>query len=369
MVALPILLLFMIWFWPLLWFRLIRNRIELTVRLERREIPVGGELPLRVTVRNFAWLPCPFVQVTLNLPPGLSGSPDRDLRALSWTTFLFMRQEIAVDAVCYGRTRGVKSFESGSIYARVNDGLGLREIFLSRPVEGEVYVLPSLEPLGAMAPEVREIVGKTEVLRFLHPDETLLRGIREYQAGDPFRQMAWQASARSGKWMTKVFSSSTEASVALLLNAQFFEPYWSGTNTAEFDALCSAAATLSLQLSRRGLPLSFAANAVISRDPKRIWHGRQGPAGVRSLLGRAHPYANSAFVDALRAVLVHAPPGGPLIVFSSFFPDPAVRLLRSVSRERQLILVVGPESEAGAGRVPGARVVRIPSREGVTAHA
>lgn len=367
MAALPLVMLFMIWFWPLLWFRMIRNRIELTVRLERREIPVGGELPLRVAMKNYSWLPCPFVQVTLTLPPGLSGSPDRDARTLSWTTFLFMRQEIAIDAVCYGRTRGVKSFESGSIYARVNDGLGLREIFLSRPVEGEVYVLPSLEAFGPAAPEAREIVGRTEVLRFLHPDETLLRGIREYRAGDPFRQVAWQASARSGEWMTKVFSSSTEAAVTLLLNAQFFEPHWSGTNTAEFDALCSAAAFLSLQLGRRGLPLFFAANAVISRDPKRIWHGRQGPAGVRSLLGRAHPYANAAFADALRSTLARAPSGGPLIVFSSFYPESAARLLRSASRERQLVLVVGPEGEAGV--VPGARVVRIPSREGAAAHA
>lgn len=353
---LPFAVLVAVWAWPFIWYAGVRGRLQARVKLSRHELGQGDPLPFTVSIRNRSWFPCPFVQVVLDLPVGLSASPDREERRLAWTTYLLMRQEVDVQAVCYGSKRGVHSFVAASMYIRINDGLGLKEIYVSAPIVDEVAVQPAFISLAAAEPAMRELSGKIEILRWLHPDESLLRGIRDYQAGDSYRHLAWQASAREGKWMTKVFAASTESTVTLVLNAQFFDPYWLGTRVEHFDRLCEGAAAVAFRLEMQGFAVQFAANAVVSRDPKRMWHGHQRAAGVRSLLGRAHPYANGSLVDLLQAVNARAPRGGPLIVFSSFFSEPSSRRLQLLNKERPVTVILGPEPE-GISLLRGLSVV------------
>jgi uncharacterized protein (DUF58 family) len=343
MYILPALLLVMIWLWPSIWARVVKPRIHVELTVERKQVSRGEEVPVTVRISNRSWLPCPYARLSIELPSGLSAHPDRAEGVLWCETYLFLRQEIELKLACYGRQRGVQSIRTVSLH--LNDGLGLRDLILLFDTAIDVFVVPGLLPMSEVKVPIQNFLGRYEVVRWLHPDEAMLRGIREYRRGDALKHIAWQATAKSGKWMTKEFSSSTETSVRLVLNAQLFEPHWIGTTVEEFDALCDLVCTWAYGLQALGARLTFFSNCTISRDPRRQLHGEQRAEGIRSLLGRAHPYANGPFEQVLQFLLQKRDDTSPIIIFSSFLTPTQIRQIAYLAKSGcDMTLVCGPNS-------------------------
>ncbi|MCL6453667.1 MAG: DUF58 domain-containing protein [Alicyclobacillus sp.] len=358
MIFVPVILFLVIWFWNRLWFRVVRGQLEVDVTVRARAVEMGGPCAIAVRVRNLSWLPCPSVHLSLELPPGLSADPTVRRPAISWNTYVMMRQEVVVEAVCYGWRRGLQDFRSKPVVLRVNDGFGIRDLFLTREVAGEVVVYPAGGGVPAAIPSLRALNGELEQRRWLYPDEALLRGIRAYQLGDPLKHVAWQASARMGIWMTKEFSSSADVSATLVLNGQFYEPHWNGTQAATFDQLCGAASSLAAALERQRVPVFFASNAVSPGNVRAHWYGRQSAANIRWLAGRMLSYTHSDLADILPSVLARTPQDAPLLMVTAFVSDRQRRLLERTARVRSLYLIV-PEGAAVTAPA-GAQVVRLP---------
>ncbi len=374
--VMPVLLLMLVWGWPWLWTRLIRDRIDLNVESLPTEVESGQTIPVRILIRNRSWVPCPFVEILLDLPEGLSWQsiPEgteykvgtielttRSLRGdgLRLRTFLLPRQEVTMTARCYGITRGLKSFSTAHASIHLNEGLGLQSLFLSRPVRGEVAVLPSLLSMGAGEAQWQDLLGDLVIHRWLFPDESLLRGIRLHQPQDRHRDIAWQAVARTGQWMTKEYDSSTEPRVVFILNAQFFDPHWWGTHTTELDTLCGLVSGLAQLFERQGASILFAANCVIPRDPLRLWHGRQTATSIRSLLGRAYAVANGPLDLVLHEVERHIPGQPPVYLFSShFIPKQWETLARWSASGRHVTVISGPQPNWQQVPISGVKVVQ-----------
>ncbi|MCL6445077.1 MAG: DUF58 domain-containing protein [Alicyclobacillus sp.] len=356
MYLLPLALLVLVWVWPHVWFKVVRGRLSVEVEIPRRQVEPNKGFSVLIRVRNRAWLPCPFVKVNVELPPGLSAQPADRTPLLTFHTFLMLRQQLQVELPCYGMERGVQRIRH--VVLHVNDGLGLKPLFLAQDIEAEVVVLPGFAPVQPKTMPMKDITGKLEVVRWLHPDESLLRGIRQYRSGDPFKHIAWQASARTGSWMTKQFSASTEATVCLLVNAQLFDPHWIGTHQARFNYLCDLATTWSHWLAERGFRLQFLCNATMPRDPRRQWHGIQSPVGMRLLLGRAMPYTNASLDHLLRLLPTLITAATPLLLFTSFITPGQWRLLESLARDgREIIVIGGLEANFSTGRRAGIPVL------------
>jgi hypothetical protein len=164
--------------------------------------------------------------------------------------------------------------------------------------------------------------------------------------------------------MTKEFSSSSETTVRLVLNAQLFDPHWMGTTAEEFDALCELVSTWAYGLQAFGTRLEFISNCTISRDPRRQVHGEQRAEGIRSLLGRAHPYANGPFDHVLQLLIKERRTSSPIILFASFMTPAQVRQIAYLARNGcDITLVCGP-AWTGHHSLRGlVRVVQNPRKE------
>lgn len=358
MLGIPIAVIVILLLWPRVWARFVHDRVVAEVIVHTHQVTIGDLVPLTIVLRNLSWLPCPFAEVTVELPVGLTTSERGNGNSIQWRTFLLMRQEAQFETTCHARKRGRHWFGQRNLTIRLNEGLGFRPLLLSQPMEAEVVVLPPFVNESSQLPQIQELIGKVEVARWLHPDETMLRGIRTYQMGDPFKHIAWQASARTGTWMTKQFSSSSEATAVLLVNAQFDEPHWQGTNGDEFDRLCSLTATWARALERSGIHSQFATNAANPNRPKQRWYGEQRTEGIRTLLGRLQPVTNGDFVEILKEGSHYAQRSGPIVVFASFLTSVQWQMIRwMIADGHTVTIVAGPNWDLPVRRFPGLQFV------------
>lgn len=344
-VLLPIVLVVVIWSWPAVWVRIVQGRLDMSVEVDKDTIDIGGALMIRVRVVNRSWFPCPYVQLILELPEGLSASRDRWVPGIQRSTWLLMRQEAVFDIECFGWRRGLADLHHRSAILRMNEGFGLREMFLSREVRGQVVVQPMKIAMAETVPAMRDINGELERMRWLLPDEAYLRGIRAYETGDPFKHIAWQASARTGSWMTKQFSSSTDVSVLLVMNAQFFDLYWWGTHVAKFDQLASVTVSIAESLERQRIPVYFCSNAIYPGKTRQQWYGRLGVSSLRTVLGSMLPYASTDFSRLFPLFHRHVSNQIPLVLVTSAVTREQVRLLQAEARRRRVIVMTAADDE------------------------
>jgi uncharacterized protein (DUF58 family) len=323
-----LILLLLVWLWPNIWFLFVQTRLDVKVRVLSRLVEVGELFGFECTVTNRGWMPCPNLEILVSLPDGVIAAGTVEQHVLRLQTHLGGRQTVVIRGRLQGVRRGVQSFAKHPIQIVLNEGFGLRSLSISREVADQVVVLPTFVDLRKHSIRLEEISGKLEVFRWLHPDESLLRGIRPYQRGDAFKHIAWGPSASMGEWMVKQYASSTDANVVLVLNAQFHEQYWYGTNRLLFDELASQAATLAYFLRAQGFALHLASNAIVTGYPLKSFHGRQTAAGIRTLLGEMQPYANSDFAALWSGVSRKLPDNGKVIVLTGFLTDAHRQLLQ-----------------------------------------
>jgi uncharacterized protein (DUF58 family) len=364
----------LVWAWPHIWFRLVQQKIDVDVAVDKSQLEHGQELSLRVTLSNRSWLPCPYIEISLELPPGLSVRADKAERMLRWKTYAFMRQELTATFRCFAVRRGLYQLGERDVVVRMNEGFGLRDLFLSRPIHQEIVVLPKMRTRLEVKPEMEALLGNMEVQRWLHPDEAMLRGIRPWQPGDSHRHIAWFASARSGEWMIKEFSTTTDIQACLLLNAQFYDIPWFGTDVELFDELCSVTHAVACSLGHRNVPIVFASNATSPRQPQRRWYGEQSAAGIQVLLGRFHPLPNGDFSHVLTSIPAKVGSRTPLIVVAHYVTAQQLQLLRQHVRRGRAVYVVWSGDKVGEHslRDIGVRVACVnplQAKEEVASHA
>jgi hypothetical protein len=344
MLWIPVFLVLIIWTWPELWIRLVENRLDVEVDVLRRHVKQHERIPLLVKIRNRSWLPCPFVECSLTLPEGLgtmqtSECAQREERdTLRVRTFLLPRQEVVIEIDCFGLQRGPCKITEVSV--RVNEGFGLRSLYLHPSVDKTVYVLPNLYELSNQKVPMQDVLGQIEIMRWLFPDETLLRGIREYQRGDAYKHIAWSASARAGKWMTKQFSSATDVRILLVMNAQHSETYWEKAPRIRFDHLCNLTVAIAWQLTAQGFTVEFGSNAVFEGYPKTQWFGVQSAESIQILLGKAHPFANCPLEHILESLYGKALSQHVLILVTDLLTETYTSLLQGLAQRFGHVAVI-----------------------------
>lgn len=82
-----------------------------------------------------------------------------------------------------------------------------------------VLVFPKLTPCTLPPPPShRPTKGEETASERRGAEDHDLRSIREYQAGDPLKKIHWKSSARTGRWLTKEFSTAARDCVMVDLD-------------------------------------------------------------------------------------------------------------------------------------------------------
>lgn len=130
-----------------------------------------------------------------------------------------------------------------------------------------VTVFPRLLDPEEMPLPLQELTGNWTRERQLLKDPFLVRGIREYQTGDPIRDIHWPASARMQSLQVRIHDDESHMHLMVLVNGQLRDDQWDDLMDYEQDQierLISVAATLCVQVIRQGMKAGFSSNIAFS---------------------------------------------------------------------------------------------------------
>ncbi len=256
---------------------------------------------------------------------------------------------------------------------RLYDPIGLlyseRSFERSRDLASYV-VYPKLRAVQSL-PAVLRAGGEWRA-RSLLEDPTLLRSLRQWQAGDAMKQIDWRASARSDEELyVRQPESVSRLEVYLGLNLQSSRETWGGLRQDYIEEAVSLTASLAWDLLKAKHPVGVYANGVLEGEATRTLgvvlrpaaHARQLQE-VLTALGEVQQAA--AYLDLGRLLVAEAgrAMSGSVFVVTTAFVSPSLTpvLLYLRQRGHKVVVVRFDAPEEGDGVIPPGITTLTPSQ-------
>jgi uncharacterized protein (DUF58 family) len=249
---------------------LLAARTRLVVRAEREVRPlrvsVGSPVEARLTVHRPSRLIGAGLLLTDALPDALGGSP-RFVSPPSRRGDPPLELEYPITAM----VRGVHLI--GPLTARVGDPLGLAEYERELAGRTTLTVLPRVTPLSGLPDGFGRgegDAGSTGLRRGLGEHDAM---VREYQPGDPLRQVHWRSTARHDDLMVRLEERPWHGGVTVMLDRRAAAHRGAGAE-ASLEWAIEVAASVCQHLITAGRRVTLVAeNGVLlstGRDPEEL---------------------------------------------------------------------------------------------------
>jgi len=233
-----------------------KQRDFLTVKRKCVDGACEGEwVDVKLTVRNAHWFPVFRMTVHDRFEPDLEADK---IFALGGILPAKSEIDFHYSAECY-LDRG--EYTLGPTTLRVADPMGL--FVFSRTLRTpqkfsvfpEVFDVPAV-PIGTGSPDI--VPEGAPIARAGESDIQL--GVREYAPGDPFRQIHWPQTGRTGELMVREYEQTTPANTYILADLSLAARAGTGKiSTEEFGV--QLVASLSAKIIRAGQPVGVLVNA------------------------------------------------------------------------------------------------------------
>lgn len=270
------------------------------------EVKRGSKIPVKVTLTNTSRIPVLWLLVEDLLPRGTTSSERPTLEIEG--------QRVQVILLWAGQSRTIEYsvkctrrgyFQVGPTVLETGDMMGLYRRYRVGTDPFYVTVLPDVLPLTSYEIGSRRPIGEIQMRENVMDDPTRLRGIRQWQPGDPMRSVHWAATARTGQLHSKIYEPSSIAGATLILDLhksttpRKHEP-------ARSDLAVTAAASIASALHQSNEPVGLATNGRDAADRIRT----EGWVGDHRVRGEATEAAQmQSDSDRLRPVLLPAQRG------------------------------------------------------------
>jgi len=86
------------------------------------------------------------------------------------------------------------------------------------PIHFGMLVYPRIVDYSESTIPLKKMLGDIIVKRFIDPDPFTFKGVREYQPYDSFRQVNWNATAKTGEIMSNIYDFTIYQDVTVLLD-------------------------------------------------------------------------------------------------------------------------------------------------------
>lgn len=233
--------------------------------------------------------------------------PYQQIRRRHWVTFL---------------RRG--SYNLGNAYLTTGDVLGISRFGKEQQLETPVLVFPKiLEPEELPFP-VSQMMGEMLRRNQLLKDPFLIRGIRDYQNGDPVRDIHWAATARTGTLQVRVNDSTVKTRLLVVLNVQHDDNQWSNLiqekNVQPIEDGIRLAASLCVHTLRSGLAAGFATNMPLESEKDSVvmlpMEGTVQEDVLLDSFARLRVHCSQKFVSLLDSLCAHT--GLDILIISQY---------------------------------------------------
>ncbi len=277
----------------------------------KRERSFGGVcrelMALPVTVENRTPF-CRMPAVLAEECPFASG------KRILWTVPpLPPHGKVTLDRTVCAVRRG--SFTLRDLCLRTGDPAGLFRKVRRYSIPDEVTIIPGSVPLSSLAPVFsRKVLPGTEGRPLEHAGSGYeFFGVRPYRHGDEMRFIHWRATARTGQLMVRELEANTVDRAAIVLDT-FSKSVGTDPEENNFEALISAALSITLCLSRTACRLSFV--TVVDDEPVSLNGDSAGiRGGITDLLTGLRP-SGIAPENLLESVMEDVEPESLLYVLA-----------------------------------------------------
>ncbi len=272
-----------------------------------QEVKIGSRLPVEVKLSNQSRLPVLWLLVEDLLPKWAT--------LFNPPTLQVEGERIQVLLIGAGKTRSLKYevkcnrrgyFQIGPTVMETGDLMGMYRRYRVGTQPQYVTVLPKIVALSSYEIGSRRPIGEIRMRDNIMDDPTRLRGIRQWQAGDPMRSVHWAATARTGTLHSKIYEPSSIVGATLILdlhassNPEKHEPM-------RVDLAITAAASIANSLHDVNEPVGLATNGRDAADRIRL----EGWVGDHRVRGEAQTSASMRDEnERLRPVII-PPERGP----------------------------------------------------------
>ncbi|MBH8605542.1 DUF58 domain-containing protein [Thermoactinomyces sp. CICC 10522] len=253
----------MIWFYSRLWERNIQKNAEIIYELPHKPVQEDDQIEFWIRIENKSYFPIPLIHINQLLPEGLRWIYDQQAKQkLSIRTYLLPKQRVRKRYRIRCLKRGYYFFEP--VRCVLYDGIGLNEVHIDLPTDTRLLVRPQPMEEEFASFSLTELSGEYILYRWYHGDETRISGVREYTANDPYKQIDWKATAKTGKLMVKEYDTTSQTSIHVMLNLQSHDYFRLGIKKEIVDQQCRVAAAIFLKAQESGFPYGLFSNAAWS---------------------------------------------------------------------------------------------------------
>jgi uncharacterized protein (DUF58 family) len=277
-----------------LWTRISLSGIESHSMVDKQKVFPGEKLTLRISAENKKFLP---VWLQVNVPLDGPLCPSSDETTLTKEDSLLWYQGAHFQWELTAKRRGVHQIGPPHILA------GDLFAFFSKEKKAKgfhhIIVYPRLVSLKSFSLPRRDFFGVPGAKSPVH-DPIYILGTRDYQHGQPAKYIHWKASARYHRLQEKVFESTEQEKVLLVVDVDQF-----ARNRAEeeFEHTLEIVASLAVRLDRRGYAVGLVTNGVIVGEGQNIVpitrNSKQLPA-ILEVLARLQMEPKRDLIDTLR---------------------------------------------------------------------
>jgi uncharacterized protein (DUF58 family) len=180
------------------------------------------------------------------------------------------------------KNRGEYFLESSALTASSLLGFG-SERTMDVQTDANLLVYPEIVSLKEMLLPSHNWQGDYVVRRWIMEDPFITSGVRDYNPGDPMKNIQWKATARTGKLQVYRYEYTARQRLMLLLNVDTRPDQWTFTDEPQrVEYGISCAASLAREAVRNCLEAGFGTNGCRKRhvkEPVRI----PPASGVRHL--------------------------------------------------------------------------------------
>ena len=278
-----------------------------------RELKQGSMADVEVDITNTAAIPMLWLLAEDLLPKQLQNPNLSRLAVVGKRLAVLMlwpgqTKKLSYEIDC--RRRGY--LQIGPTVLETGDLMGLFRRFRVGTQPQYITVMPEIVPLTEYEIGSRRPIGEIRMRSGTMDDPTRLRGIRQWQIGDPMRSVHWAATARTGTLHTKVYEPSSIVGATLILdfhistNPNQHEP-------VRTDLAVIAAASIAASLHQSGEPFGLVTNGRDAADRIRT-EGWQGDDRIQFAHQRgdvSDAAAMQATSDRLNPVIIAPSRGAP----------------------------------------------------------
>lgn len=254
---------------PELWYRHALRHLLVRQQVNHRHLFFGEQVTLSISIENRKMLPLPWLQIDNAVTPPLAVLKPREMRlqalphdtlVSTWLLWGYQRVTQRYHLTCNGR--GFHIF--GPLRLRCSDPFGWLEREITLPAQDVLVVYPLLAPIEALGLPSKFPMGKRVGPRQLLEDPLWFAGLREYQLGDDPRRIDWKASARAGELRSKMYESTTEHHLLILLDTWAYAQEIRGIDLELQEFCISAAASLAIWGLDEGYTVGLLTNSAMA---------------------------------------------------------------------------------------------------------